>query len=142
MKAKKEERPRVILVIRSIIMRGNRFLLIRRDITDEYAPGFWEVPGGKLDEGQDVRHAEEREVLEETGLVIVPSSPCAFVESYILSRGKYIGLPYVVLIGVSKYFAGDVKLSDEHDAWRWVTKEEALALPLKDDIRKAITVLL
>ena len=137
-----ENRPRIVLVSRCVVMKGKKFLLILRAMyRDQYAAGLWEFPGGKLDEGQDIRNAEEREVLEETGIFTVSISANAFVESYIIGKGKFIGLPYVLLISIGRYIGGEVKLSAEHDAWRWVTKEEALKMKLKDDIRKAIITL-
>lgn len=135
-------RPQVVLVNRCIILdKKNRFLLIRRTNTDYYAPGLWEFPGGKLDEGQDLSNALEREVLEETGLLILPTTRIAYTESQIVPRGKYKGLPYVALIGIGKLIGGKIKLSEEHTDYRWVTKREAYAMDLKDEIRKSLIVL-
>jgi len=37
--------------------------------------GTWEFPGGKLEPGEDIRACVEREVLEETGLVVTAGEP-------------------------------------------------------------------
>ena len=70
------ERPKVVLVNRCIIFNKNedKILIIKRSEREHHESGKWEFPGGKLDEGQDLNNALEREVLEETGLFIIPIS--------------------------------------------------------------------
>lgn len=45
-----------------------RFLITRRVLTKAWAAGWWEVPGGAVQAGEESREAVNREVLEETGL--------------------------------------------------------------------------
>jgi 8-oxo-dGTP pyrophosphatase MutT (NUDIX family) len=57
MKSKKALRPRILFVNRAfVINRQGKFLIIRRSLNDQSNAGEWEIPGGKLDEGQDVTH--------------------------------------------------------------------------------------
>ena len=138
----KNSRPRIVLVNRCIILNEKgKLLLIKRSMEDEHAPGMWEFPGGKLDEGQDLSSALEREVLEETGLLVSPKTRIAFVESQIIPKGKYKGLPYVVLVGIGKKIGGKLKLSFEHTDYKWVSVKEAYEMEIKDEIRKALIVL-
>lgn len=138
-----EKRPRVLLVVRSIVLNSeDKILLIRRDKDAErWAPGFWEIPGGKLDEGKDLTHAMQDEVLEETGLVVTPLSKMSYVESETVSQGKYAGLPYVLIVGVSRLLAGELKLSEEHDAAEWMSYNDALGYNLKHDVKRALIAL-
>ncbi|WP_209329045.1 NUDIX domain-containing protein [Lunatimonas salinarum] len=51
--------------VKALVMEGeNRFLLVRED------NGFWELPGGGLDFGEDPEQGLRREVSEEMGLEI------------------------------------------------------------------------
>lgn len=135
-------RPRVLLVNRCIVInKKGQLLLIRRAQNDRWASGMWEFPGGKLDEGQDVSHALEREVLEETGLFVIPTTRLAFVDSMIIADGPYRGLPYIVIVGISKLAGGKIKLSEEHDAYKWVSLKEAHNYETKDEIKKSLVVL-
>lgn len=54
--------------VRAIIKR-NGLLAMQRSSTGEY-----KIPGGGMDEGETVVEALAREVLEETGLVVIPES--------------------------------------------------------------------
>lgn len=142
MKSKKAQRPRILLVNRAFVLnRLRKFLIIKRSPAEKSNVGEWEIPGGKLDEGQDVAYALEREVFEETGLLVRPINRVAYYESYVVSTGPYKGLPYLVLIGICKLEKGRVKLSQEHDSFAWVSVKEADSYNLRDEVRRAILVL-
>ncbi len=135
-------RPKVVLVNRALVLNENGdILLIKRTKDDTYMPGKWELPGGKLDPGQDISNALEREVLEETGLVIVPTDKTAYWHSEIIASGKYKGLPYIVLVGLAKSVGGKVKLSSEHEDFCWIAKSDVFDCDLVLETRSALTVL-
>ena len=83
----------------------------------------------------------KREVMEETGLLVLPVNRIAYTESSVIPVGKYKGLPYVVIIGVGKLMGGKLQLSEEHTDYKWVTVKEAYDMPIKNDIRKSLIVL-
>jgi 8-oxo-dGTP diphosphatase len=137
-----EERPRIVLVNRCIIVDGgSRILLIQRAPESGHYAGLWEVPGGKLDEGQDLSHALEREVLEETGLLVESVSRLVFADSFVLGAGKYAGLPYVVLFSIGRSLGGELRLDHESSSSAWVSYSEALDYNLTPEVRKALIVL-
>lgn len=136
------DRPAVVLVNRCFVLRDGRILAIQRTATDNHGPGLWEVPGGKLDEGQDFLGALEREVLEETGYLVRPINSIVHYDSRVLGGGdKYSGLPYVALFGIGEIIGGNLKLSNEHDDARWCSYDEFMALELTPEVRKAAIVL-
>lgn len=138
----KKIKSKILLVNRCIVLnKSSKFLLVQRSLDDTYAPGEWEFPGGKLEEGQDISNALEREVLEETGLIVLPLTRIAYTESQLNTKGKYKGYTYVVIIGIGKHTYGEVTLSDEHMAYKWVTEKEALSMGIKGEIRRSLLVL-
>ena len=141
MPSKKGERPQVVLVSRCLVVRDDlRLLLIQRSPRDSNNPEKWECPGGKLDIGQDLSHAQEREVMEETGLLVEPSMLYT-LDSFVIGTGKYRGLAYVVLFSITKLIGGTFKLSEEHIAHAWATYEEVLSYDLTQEVRKAAILL-
>jgi 8-oxo-dGTP diphosphatase len=58
----------VVLVGAAVIHEG-RILLLKRLETKRFLPGYYDVPGGKLEEGEEPNTAVLRELKEETGLV-------------------------------------------------------------------------
>lgn len=46
-------------------------LLITKRLSNTFYPGYWELPGGKLEPGEPVDRAASREALEELGVEIV-----------------------------------------------------------------------
>jgi len=52
----------------AVVRHGGKLLVIRRAATVERAPGYWGLPGGKVEPGEALGAAAERELLEEVGL--------------------------------------------------------------------------
>jgi len=54
-------------VTAAIILRNHQVLLTRR-ASDQELAGFWEFPGGKVEEGESLKQCLERELAEELGV--------------------------------------------------------------------------
>jgi 8-oxo-dGTP diphosphatase len=61
-------------IVVGLCERNGRLLLIQRQDTNLQWDGFWEFPGGKIDEGESASEAIQREVKEETGLSVLNQS--------------------------------------------------------------------
>ena len=121
----KSKRPVIILVNRCFILNDDKeILIIKRCPTDKKDANKWEVPGGKLDEGEDLLLSKKREVKEETGLLIEQTEPLIFTQSYVIEDGGYKGFTYISLFSVNKIKKGKVKLSEEHTEYAWVSYKE------------------
>lgn len=89
-----------------------------------------DFPGGKIQEGE-ARDADasslieslKREVMEETGLEIEVHNPFAVWYHEFPKESRNYG-KVVYLVGFRcKYVSGEVVLSDEHNKYTWVNKE-------------------
>ena len=60
---------------KAIIRKDSEILLLQRSSKSGFDPGLWELPGGKIDYGENLVEALEREVKEEVGLVIKIGRP-------------------------------------------------------------------
>lgn len=133
-----KSRPRVLIVVRAIVIYSCKILLAQRNKNDSNDPLLWEIPGGKLDKGQDLNNAIERELIEEVGIFARPLKQLVFFDSDIDGSTKYKGIPYIRMTGLYKAETSEVRLSDEHLAFKWVTFDQALKMKLTEFSRKSL----
>lgn len=108
------------VVASAFIHRSDTFLIARRSFDDDFLPGYWEMPGGKSDDGEDPRDAVVREIKEEVGIDVDPLLPAA-VRSYKNKNVFYVEIFFVCRIKDEKQ---EVVLSEEHSEYKWVTFED------------------
>jgi ferredoxin--NADP+ reductase len=93
-------------------------LLLQRSAVSKNNPGKWELPGGKLEQGEDLQHGLKREVLEETGLEIeldcVAGAVQAELDDQVIASMIFQGHP----------LSQTLTLSSEHQAAVWVPVEK------------------
>ncbi|MGL4449651.1 MAG: NUDIX hydrolase [Sarcina sp.] len=105
-------------VVKGIILRDGKVLTIRRSFQDKISAGSWEVVGGKIEFGESLEEALRREVLEETGIEI-EITDTLYAKSNVIDENTQM----VVVVYMCKYLSGEVRLSEEHIAYRWVSVE-------------------
>lgn len=103
----------VHLCVEVYVMHQGKLLMHRRSKNKKHFPGYFIGPGGHIDEGEDVAVAACREVEEETGIVVQPTS----------MRLKFVGLHRHVdtntvwvnwgYLSQPTAIAGELKQSDE-----------------------------
>lgn len=106
------------------VVRGRQVLLLRRGPSAPWKPGWWNLPGGCLDEGENWRDAASRELREETGLCVAPEKLKE------LSQHENWLTAYFIRVGET----GQVTLCDENDAYAWFDLDdlpEQLVEPLR-----------
>lgn len=121
--------------MRGLVIRDGKVLLVRRSPTDQWRPGRWEFPGGKLDRGERLVPSLKREVHEETGITVKVIEPLYFGDEY--PKGPK-GIQLINLILTCRYTDGDVKLSFEHDGFVWATPEDIRKYPLTEITEEAL----
>ena len=88
-----------------------------------------DLPGGRLAFGEEPKAALAREIDEEVGLKVEILRPLD-VWHMIKDQYQLVGINYLCV-----WKAGEVVLSDEHEAYEWLTKE-ALCAKTWDDLER------
>lgn len=78
----------------------------------------WDIAGGRINAGDTLMGNLKREVMEETGLEISGEPNLVAAQDIIKGEKHVVRLTYV---GRSN---GELKLSDEHGDFKWLTMEE------------------
>lgn len=112
-----------VVAAAAIIRRHGKLLAMRRALTKDAGPGLWETLSGRVEAGETPLDAAAREIQEESALdAVLEPRP---LTCYPASR---LGLPMIVIVYAADYRSGEVVLSNEHDAYRWLTPAEFAAL--------------
>ena len=61
---------KIIEVVVGIIRNENKEILIAKRQKDQFMPNYWELPGGKIEVGEDSFSALSRELYEEVGITV------------------------------------------------------------------------
>ena len=113
---------------KAVIRKDGRFLLVQRSSRSHFDPGRWELPGGKIDHGEDLVESVKREVREEVGIVIKVGRP--------FKTWHFFKDPFWVT-GVTflcDYMDGEVRLSSEHEAFVWTDVQGYASYPLSTTV--------
>ena len=109
-----------------------RVLAIRRSLDSKQFKHAWDLPGGKVDPGENFDVALVREVAEETGLSVVLEGVAGAIE-YEMPASRL-----AVLVLRARRVGGDVTLSSEHDDFVWARLGDLPALDFHGQLRAFI----
>lgn len=98
------------------------------------------IPRGKAEKGENIKETLKREVKEETGLEI---KIVKFIDKYkyIADRGTRISTQYNFLCKMANPDQ-EIKLSFEHDEYRWIKSVGEAELLVPSEMKKTISKVL
>jgi nucleoside triphosphatase len=97
----------------------------------------WVVPGGHIELGERMVDALRREVREETGLEIYDIRFLLFQE-FIYDEAFWERQHFIFFDYACRTDMGEARLNEEAQEYRWVSVEQALAMPIDAYTRRAI----
>lgn len=110
---------KILVGVKAVIVNEGKVLITKRSKIAPFSGGTWEPVGGKVEFGEDLEAALKREVMEEVGLEITVN--------HILYAASFKTDSYrqmVILTYLCKSINTDVKLSSEHEDYRWADANE------------------
>ncbi len=119
-----------------VLLRNGKILLARRKT--EPGRGYWAVPGGLVELGETLEEAVRREMLEETGLEVVPLYPIYADTVLVRDPDGKVKYHYVLVDLLCKQVGGRLRPGGDVKEVRWVELNHALKLKLADSTRKLI----
>ncbi|MGZ4748797.1 MAG: NUDIX hydrolase [Oryzihumus sp.] len=116
-------------VAHGLVRQGESYLLLRRR-DGRYLGGLWDIPGGTVEPGETPAEAAVRECWEEAGLRTTVGDEVTHFENAD-TNGRDLTFHTITYRLHLLDRATEVVLSvEEHDDFRWLTRIEALDLPL------------
>ena len=103
------------LAVSASIFRDDKVLLVRR--AHSPGKGRYSLPGGRVEFGETLHKALQREVDEETGLKIAIVGLAGWRE--VLPEAAGSG-HYLIMSFAARWVAGEPVLNDELDDFRWL----------------------
>lgn len=104
----------MLTVTAAVISKGNKFLIARRSAKKHLA-GYWEFPGGKIEDSETAEECLKREIKEELGINI------NIVAFFMKNIHQYEDQKILLKAFFCEHISGNFKLID-HDKIEWVEK--------------------
>ena len=113
---------------------NNKLLFLKRSIGNSQE-NTWGIPAGKIERGETARQAVNRETLEETGFLLEKNKLYDVGKLFV----RYPDVDFVFhMFHQELSDLPAIHLSDEHQDYRWVTRQEALQMPLISGAAEAL----
>ncbi|MEL5864917.1 (deoxy)nucleoside triphosphate pyrophosphohydrolase [Clostridium cochlearium] len=112
---------KLVKVVGAIIENKNNEILCALRSPQMCLPNMWEFPGGKIEKGETLKQAIEREIKEEL------SCDVKFIDVFNDNTHEYDNL-IVNLITVKCELVSGIPIANEHSKLIWLHRENLLSL--------------
>jgi ADP-ribose pyrophosphatase len=120
----------------AIVFKDHKVLLVRRG--NPPAEDLWAIPGGRVELGESLPAAAEREILEETGITIHAREAVYTFDVIERDASGRTRFHYVIVDLIAEYVSGNIKAGDDAAAARWVSSDEMAALKVSSKTRQLL----
>jgi ADP-ribose pyrophosphatase len=103
---------------------------------------MWAIPGGRVELGETLQQAVERELREETGITVHAGDPVHTFDVILRDDDARVQFHYVIVDMLAEYVAGEARAGDDAHDVGWKTAREIDALPVHPmllDLLKRVT---
>lgn len=128
------------MLVNGVVVRDDgKILISQRAWTEPHMPGRWTIPGGKVENAPDyvfdiLQKTVEREILEETGVVVEDEMELVTNNAYDKENGQHV----VAIVFRCKYKSGEAKPLEDTIDCKWATIEEIKAIDFPPNVKEYI----
>jgi len=124
------------LGVGAVVVKDGRALLVKRGKPPNEA--MWAIPGGRVELGETLQRAVERETLEETGITVRAGSPILTFDVILRDDEGQVQFHYVIVDMPAEYLSGVARAGDDAREVGWKTAADIDALPV---VQKTVDLL-
>lgn len=128
------EAPRI--AVGAVVFKDDGVLLVQR--ANPPSQGRWAIPGGSVGLGETLQQAAEREILEETGVVIRAGGPIFVFDVIEPDDRGGVRFHYVIVDLSAQYVSGEPRAADDAADARWIKEAELAALNVNPTTRRML----
>ncbi len=128
------DRPRV--AVGAVVIHDGRVLLVKRGKPP--ALGQWAIPGGSVELGETLQAAAEREVMEETGVLVEAREVIYTFENIHRDQENRIRFHYLIVDLAARFIRGTPVARDDAAAARWVAAADVADLDINRNSLKLL----
>ena len=131
---------RPILAVSAVVWRAGRLVVVRR--ARPPAQGLFTLPGGGVEAGETLKQAVERELREETGLIVEPIDLAGHREVIMRDAEGRVARHFVILAFAARWREGELTLNEELAEARWMDAGELAGLPTTEGLAAIVAAAL
>lgn len=120
----------------AVVFKGDAVLLVQRGKPP--SRGMWAIPGGSVRLGETLQAAAEREILEETGVVIRAGDPVLVFDVIQRDERGAVQYHYVVVDLAAEHVGGDLRAGDDAADARWVGEADLARMAVNPATRRLL----
>lgn len=129
------------IAMKAIIEKDGKVLILeetgKKIMPDSEGINNYELPGGRVDFGEDIFTALKRELEEEINAGDIKIND--FVHSWTFTRIRdEIEYQFIILIFACQCNIENLKLSKEHKNYKWISRDELDKYPLRSGYKEAL----
>jgi ADP-ribose pyrophosphatase len=121
----------------TVVFHRNQVLLVLRQ--NPPSQGLWSLPGGVVRLGEHLQQAAEREVFEETSVVVKAKNPIYTFDVIRHDQDGNILYHYVIVDYLATFVRGNPCPNDDALEARWVSPSELINLSVVTETRNLLT---